>query len=43
MFRMTAKINKKYFSMNKDEKGTIIPSISCMTCHRGNPHPDEGK
>ena len=43
MFRMTGKINKKYFSMNKDENGTMIPSISCMTCHRGNPHPDEGK
>jgi len=43
MFKMTAKINKKYFSMNKDEKGERIPSISCMTCHRGNAHPDEAK
>lgn len=43
MFRMTAKINKKYFSMNKDEKGAMIPTISCMTCHRGNAHPDEVK
>ena len=41
MFRMTAKINKKYFSFNKDDKGTVIPAISCITCHRGNPHPEE--
>jgi hypothetical protein len=40
MFRMTAKINKKYFSFNKDDKGESIPAISCITCHRGNPHPD---
>jgi hypothetical protein len=43
MFRMAAKINKKYFSFNKDDKGAVIPTISCMTCHRGNPHPDEVK
>ena len=41
MFRMTAKINKKYFSFDKDDKGAVIPAISCITCHRGNPHPDE--
>lgn len=41
MFRMTAKINKKYFSMDKDDKGAVMPAISCMTCHRGNPHPEE--
>ncbi|HLK30853.1 MAG TPA: c-type cytochrome [Puia sp.] len=40
MMRMTAKINKKYFSFNKDEKGETQPAISCMTCHRGNPHPE---
>lgn len=40
MMKMTAKINKKYFSFNKDEKGETVPSISCITCHRGNPHPD---
>jgi len=42
MFRMAAKINKKYFSFDKDEKGESAPAISCMTCHRGNAHP-EGK
>jgi cytochrome c553 len=43
MFRMTAKINKKYFSFNKDDKGEAVPAISCITCHRGSPHPDEIK
>jgi len=41
MFKMTAKINKKYFNFNKDEKGDVVPTITCMTCHRGNPHPEE--
>lgn len=40
MFRMTGKINKKYFSFDKDDKGAMIPAITCMTCHRGSPHPD---
>ena len=41
MFTMTAKINKKYFSFNKDQSGKTIPAVACMTCHHGNPHPDE--
>jgi len=41
MFKMTAKINKKYFSFNKNEQGAAIPAISCITCHRGNAHPEE--
>jgi hypothetical protein len=40
MFRMTAKINKKYFDFDKDDKGTVIPAVSCLTCHRGEPHPE---
>jgi len=42
MMKMAAKINKKYFSYNKNEKGEAEPIVTCMTCHRGNPHP-EGK
>jgi hypothetical protein len=42
MFRMTGRINKKYFHFDKDDKGAV-PAISCMTCHRGNPHPGESK
>ena len=40
MMRMTNKINKKYFSFNKDEKGKSAPTVSCITCHHGNPHPE---
>lgn len=43
MYKMTGRINKKFFSDNKDDKGAMIPTISCVTCHRGNPHPDEVK
>ncbi|MBS1664247.1 MAG: c-type cytochrome [Bacteroidetes bacterium] len=42
MFTMTGKINKKYFKFDKDEKDAV-PAISCMTCHRGSPHPGESK
>jgi hypothetical protein len=42
MFRMTARINKKYFHFDKDDQGAV-PAISCITCHRGSPHPDEAK
>src|ERR1700689_1812254 len=41
MYRMTAKINKKFFKDDKDDKGTMVAAISCKTCHRGSPHPDE--
>jgi hypothetical protein len=42
MMRMTAKINKKYFSFNKNDQGQMIPTVECMTCHHGSPHPDGG-
>jgi hypothetical protein len=43
MYRMTGKINKKYFSFEKDDKGAMIAAVSCMTCHRGSPHPETAK
>ncbi|HEV3414460.1 MAG TPA: c-type cytochrome [Puia sp.] len=43
MFRMTGRINKKFFGENKDANGVTVPTISCVTCHRGSPHPDEVK
>src|SRR5450432_2922175 len=43
MMKMTAKINKKYFSYNKNEQGMFVPTVECMTCHRGSPHPGEHK
>jgi hypothetical protein len=43
MMKMTTKINKKYFSYNKNEQGISIAAVECMTCHRGSPHPSEKK
>lgn len=43
MYKMAARINKKFFSMNKDANGAIIPTVTCMTCHHGSPHPNEPK
>jgi hypothetical protein len=39
MYKMTAKINKKYFSYNRNEEGEALPVVECMTCHRGKEHP----
>src|SRR5579863_6730836 len=43
MMKMTSKINKKFFSDNKNEQGVAVPAVECMTCHRGSHHPDEHK
>jgi hypothetical protein len=43
MMKMTARINKKFFSYNKNEQGQTIAAVECMTCHRGAPHPNEHK
>lgn len=43
MYKMAARINKKFFSMNKDVNGAIVPTVTCMTCHHGSPHPNEPK
>jgi hypothetical protein len=40
MFRMTEKINKKYFHFKKGDTTAIAP-VSCVTCHHGQPHPDD--
>lgn len=42
MMKMTGKINKKFFSDNKNEAGQLVPAITCMTCHRGKEHPEVG-
>jgi hypothetical protein len=39
MIKMTNKINKKYFSYEKDNQGHIIPSLTCFSCHHGQEHP----
>jgi hypothetical protein len=43
MWKMTSKINSKFFKDNKNEQGVTVPAIECMTCHRGSPHPGEHK
>jgi len=43
MYKMTAKINQKYFEGKKDSIGIVMGDIKCQTCHRGSPHPDEVK
>jgi hypothetical protein len=41
MFKMTAKINSKYFNAKKDSLGMVMTAgINCNTCHNGNSHPE---
>ena len=40
MMQMVTKINKKYFSFNKNEQGETVPAVTCGTCHHGNAHPE---
>jgi hypothetical protein len=41
MFKMTSKINQKYFHAKKDSLGMIMQSgVNCNTCHRGTAHPE---
>ncbi|MEP7278919.1 MAG: c-type cytochrome [Bacteroidota bacterium] len=41
MMKMTVKINKKFFEAKHPAIGDSSLVISCITCHHGNPHPDE--
>jgi cytochrome c2 len=43
MMRMTSKINKKYFHIKDLQDGKALLAVSCITCHRGNAHPEEGE
>jgi len=43
MYKMTAKINNKYFEGKKDSLGMVIGDLKCVTCHRGSAHPDDIK
>ena len=41
MFKMTAKINTKFFKAKKDSLGMVMTSgINCYTCHKGASHPE---
>lgn len=41
MMKMTAKLNKKYFSFDKSENAEISQEVSCAMCHRGKPNPNK--
>ncbi len=41
MMQMTIEINKNHFNFNKDIKPEYLNTITCKTCHRGEPFPPE--
>lgn len=41
MMNMTAEINMKYFNSENSTRPDTISVVRCVTCHHGNPHPDE--
>lgn len=41
MVRMTAKLNKKYFHYKQSDSSSVAP-VTCMTCHHGKEHPENG-
>ena len=42
MIKLTSKINKKWFDYEKDPSGKTIQSVTCYTCHHGEPHAAKG-
>jgi hypothetical protein len=40
MYKMTNRINKKFFHYKKTPESPTAP-VSCMTCHHGKAHPEE--
>lgn len=43
MMRMTSDINKNYFQFNETVTAAEIQAVTCFTCHRGEPMPDNKK
>jgi len=41
MLTMTKEINTNYFNFNKSAQPDTIRTVTCVTCHRGNPHPED--
>ena len=39
MMKMTAKINSKYFDVNKADRLEADLEVTCYTCHNGKAHP----
>lgn len=40
MMRMTIDINKNNFYFNKNERPEYLTTVTCNTCHRGEPFPE---
>jgi hypothetical protein len=40
MMRMTLDLNKEYFKVHKPRIGSKTLTITCATCHKGEPFPD---
>ena len=43
MIKMAAGINSTYFNFEKSTRPDTINVVKCITCHHGNPHPDEAE
>ena len=41
MMEMTISINKTYFHFDKNTEPVYLNTVSCKTCHRGEPFPPE--
>ena len=41
MMRMTMEINKKYFGMERPLIGDSLMTVTCKSCHRGEPYPSK--
>ena len=41
MMKMTIRINKTHFYFNKEERPEYLNTITCRTCHRGEPFPEQ--
>ena len=41
MMKMTVKINNKFFEVKNAAIGDSTLSVTCVTCHHGEPHPEE--
>jgi len=41
MMRMTTYINANYFNFENSTRADTIAVVKCITCHRGNAHPEE--
>ena len=41
MMRMTYAINSQFFNSDSSQRPDTISVVKCVTCHHGNPHPDD--